>query len=192
MPEVLAFQHGHRQKPGSSGYLPQVCGADWITRHEKDEALKASMVDQVNVGVCQNLQSYDIEHNIVKSATMVDQAADKGADIVVFTEMFSTPYEPKAIRSAEQFSMKVLDVMKTKALGRKIHIVAGSLPWTSQGNRLFNRAHVIRPDGEIIYHHDKIHLFDCTPPGGPSVRESETIAPGSSLDISQHLGERFP
>ena len=139
------------------------------------------MVENVTVGVCQNLQSYDIEHNIAKSATMVDEAADKGADIVVFTEMFSTPYEPKAIRSAEQFSMKALDVMKAKALSRKIHIVAGSLPWTSQGNRLFNRAHVIGPDGEIIYHHDKIHLFDCTPPGGPSVKESEGITPGGSL-----------
>jgi omega-amidase len=139
------------------------------------------MVDQVSIGICQNFLTYDFEHNIKRAAAMADQAADMGADIVVFTEMFFTPYEPKAIRSAAQFSTQALDAMKAKASGRKITIVAGSMPWKSQGDRLYNRAYVIGPDGEILFHHDKIHLFDCTPPGGPVVKESEVILPGSSL-----------
>ena len=144
-------------------------------------ALKSSMVDQVSIGICQNFLTYDFELNIKKAAAMADQAADMGADIVVFTEMFFTPYEPKAIRSAAQFSSQALDVMKATAASRKIYIVTGSMPWKSQGTRLYNRAYVAGPDGEIIYHHDKIHLFDCTPPGGPLVKESEVIVPGSSL-----------
>jgi omega-amidase len=139
------------------------------------------MFSQVSIGVCQNFITYDFEHNITKAAAMVDRAAGMGAQIVIFTEMFFTPYEPKAIRSAAQFSTKALEVMKASASSNKIHIVAGSMPWISQGERLLNRAYVIGPDGQIIYHHDKIHLFDCTPPGGPSVKESDTIDPGSSI-----------
>jgi predicted amidohydrolase len=144
-------------------------------------ALKSSMVDQVSIGICQNSLTYDFEHNIKRAVAMADQAADMGADIVVFTEMFFTPYEPKAIRSAEPFSSQALDAMKAKAFSKKIYIVTGSMPWKSQGERLYNRAYVLSPEGEIIFHHDKIHLFDCTPPGGPVVKESEVIIPGSSL-----------
>ena len=144
-------------------------------------ALKSSMVDQVSIGICQNSLTYNFEHNIKRAAAMADQAADMGADIVVFTEMFFTPYEPKAIRSAEHFSPQALDAMKDKAFSKKIYIVTGSMPWKSQGERLYNRAYVLGPEGEIIFHHDKIHLFDCTPPGGPVVKESEVIIPGSSL-----------
>jgi len=143
--------------------------------------LKSSMVDQVSIGICQNSLTYDFEHNIKRAAAMADQAADMGADIVVFTEMFFTPYEPKAIRSAEHFSPQALDAMKDKAFSKKIYIVTGSMPWKSQGERLYNRAYVVGPEGEIIFHHDKIHLFDCTPPGGPVVKESEVIIPGSAL-----------
>jgi omega-amidase len=143
--------------------------------------LKSSMVDQVSIGICQNSLTYDFEHNIKRAAAMADQAADMGAEIVVFTEMFFTPYEPKAIRSAEHFSSRALDVMKVKASSRKIYIVTGSMPWKSEGNRLYNRAYVVGPDGEIIFQHDKIHLFDCTPPGGPVMKESEVIIPGNSL-----------
>lgn len=139
------------------------------------------MVDQVSIGICQNSLTYDFEHNIKRAAAMADQAADMGADIVVFTEMFFTPYEPKAICSAAQFSPQALDDMKVKASSRKIYIVAGSMPWKSQGTRLYNRAYVLDPEGEIIFHHDKIHLFDCTTPGGPLVKESEVIIPGGSL-----------
>jgi omega-amidase len=143
--------------------------------------LKSSMADQVSIGICQNSLTYDFEHNITRAAAMADEAAEMGADIAVFTEMFFTPYEPKAIRLAAQFSPKALDVMKAKAAGHKMYIVAGSMPWNAQGDRLYNRAYVLGPDGQVVFHHDKIHLFDCAPPGGPVVKESEVIIPGGSL-----------
>ena len=146
---------------------------------------EAVMVDRVSIGICQNYLNYDFEDNIARASIMVDRAASMGADMAVFTEMFFTPYEPEAIRSAAQYSMNALEVMKERALRNKIHIIAGSMPWTAEGRRFFNRAYVIGPGGGIIHHHDKIHLFDCTPPGGPSVKESDVIAPGGSL---KHFG----
>jgi omega-amidase len=136
---------------------------------------------QVSIGICQNKQEYDFEQNIRHAASMVDEAVAMGAGVVVFTEMFFTPYEPRAIRSAASFTTLALDALKKKSILHRIYIVAGSVPWPSQGERFFNRAVVLGPDGGVIYHHDKIHLFDCTPPGGPSVRESEVVVPGSTL-----------
>jgi len=139
------------------------------------------MEDCVSIGICQNFITYNFEENIAKASIMVDRAAAMGADIAVLTEMFFTPYEPEAIRSAAPFSINALEVMKEKAVHNGIRIIAGSIPWTSEGKRFFNRAYIIGPDGSIIHHHDKIHLFDCTPPGGPSVKESDFISPGGSL-----------
>lgn len=135
----------------------------------------------VSIGICQNRQTYDFERNIRNAASMVDEAVAMGAEVVAFTEMFFTPYEPRAIRSAARHTTKALDALKSKSIQYRVHIVAGSVPWPGEGDRFFNRACVFGPDGTEIYRHDKIHLFDCTPPGGPSVRESETIVPGNSL-----------
>ncbi len=139
------------------------------------------MADHATIGMCQNLITYDFEKNIARALSMVDKAAGSGAQIVVFTEMFFTPYEPKAIRSAAPYSPGALDSLREKAAGHKIHIVTGSMPWPSDGEKLYNRVYVIDPDGEVIHHHDKVHLFDCTPPGGPSVRESDTTVAGDSI-----------
>jgi omega-amidase len=136
---------------------------------------------QVCIGICQNKQSYDFEQNIRHASSMVDEAVAMGAEVIAFTEMFFTPYESSAIRAAARFATLALENLKEKAILHRIHIIAGSIPWPGQGDRFFNRAVVLGPDGDMIYHHDKIHLFDCTPPGGPSVKESAVIVPGSSL-----------
>jgi omega-amidase len=138
-------------------------------------------VHQLSLGICQNKQGYDFELNICNAVSMVDKAVALGAEVIVFPEMFFTPYEPRAIRTASQFTTEALDALKVKSIQHRVHIVAGSVPWLGQNGRLFNRSYVFGPDGEEIYYHDKIHLFDCTPPGGPSVRESEVITQGSSL-----------
>lgn len=136
---------------------------------------------QLAVGICQLRQGYDFEANIDGAVAMAGRAADMGARIAVLPEMFSTPYEPASIRKAAPMSGSALEKLQAVAEERGIYIVAGSLPWPSDQGRLFNRSHVIGPSGEIIHRHDKIHLFDCTPPGGPRVMESDTVVPGGSL-----------
>jgi len=137
--------------------------------------------DRLSLGICQNRQGYDFEENIFNAGNMADQAATSGAEVVVFPEMFTTPYEPAAIRSAARFTDTALAMMKEKAIMHKTYIVAGSVPCSGGDGRLFNRSCVFGPDGKMIYTHDKIHLFDCTPPGGPAVKESATICPGDAF-----------
>ena len=140
-----------------------------------------NMDKQLALGICQIRQGYDIQANIDRAVELVERSAEMGARIAVLPEMFFTPYEPVSIRKAAPFSDSALDRLRILAKDRKIHIVAGSMPWQSGQKRLFNRAHVIDPRGEVIHKHDKIHLFDCNPPGGPKVVESDTIVPGGTL-----------
>jgi predicted amidohydrolase len=112
---------------------------------------------------------------------MIDEAAAKGADAAVLPEMFFTPYEPASIRSAAPLAHKAVEGLRERAARHGILLVAGSMPWQGDGNRFFNRSFVFGRSGEEIYHHDKIHLFDCSPPGGPAVRESDVIRAGNAL-----------
>jgi len=137
--------------------------------------------DHLSIGICQLRQGYDYRANIDRALAMVDRAAAMGAKMVALPEMFFTPYEPAAIRRASPFSQAALEELQALARQRRIFVIAGSMPWPSGGKRLYNRSHVIDPQGEIIHRHDKVHLFDCTPPGGPKVVESETIVPGGTL-----------
>ncbi|HOJ13336.1 MAG TPA: nitrilase-related carbon-nitrogen hydrolase [Deltaproteobacteria bacterium] len=148
---------------------------------ELQDRTRRSSDRRLSVGICQLRQGYDVEANIERACELIGLASGDGADICVLPEMFSTPYEPVSIRRAAALSASALERVCRKASELGVYVVAGSLPWPSGDGRLYNRAFVVDPKGEAVYHHDKIHLFDCAPCGGPNVRESETVAPGSSL-----------
>mgnify|MGYP001271782080 CR=1 FL=1 len=143
-------------------------------------------LNTVTIGVCQIEQGYDFEGNLARSLSMIGEAAGKGARIVVLTEMFFTPYEPPAIRRSATLAREALERLKGAASENGVILVAGSMPWEGDGRRFFNRAFVISSTGDVIHHHDKIHLFDCTPPGGPAVKESDVIMPGSALETFEN------
>ncbi|MCD6571241.1 MAG: carbon-nitrogen hydrolase family protein [Deltaproteobacteria bacterium] len=136
----------------------------------------------LSIGICQIKQGYDIEKNLMKGLAMIDEAALKGAEMVVLPEMFIAPYEPPSIQGAIYFTEMAIQGLKEKAARHGIYIVGGSLPYDAGDGMPFNRAMVFDPKGALIYSHDKIHLFDCSPPGGPRVKESEIIRPGYRLD----------
>ncbi len=138
-------------------------------------------MDTVAVGICQIRQGYDFEDNLSRAYGMIDDAAQKGAEIAVLPEMFFSPYEPVSIRSAAYLAERAAEGLRERAARHGIMIVAGSMPWRGDGRRFFNRSFVFGRSGEELYHHDKIHLFDCSPPGGPSVMESDVIRPGDAL-----------
>jgi omega-amidase len=138
-------------------------------------------MDNISIGICQLKQGYDFEKNLSKALDMIDEAVSRGSDIVVLPEMFFTPYETASIRRAAPMASSATVALKEKAAGLGTYIVAGSMPAEADGRRFFNRSHVIDRNGQEVFRHNKIHLFDCNPPGGPKVKESEIIMPGDSL-----------
>lgn len=137
-------------------------------------------MDSISVGICQIKQGYDPEENLSRALSLIDKAFLNGADAAVLPEMFFTPYEPVSIRASAYLSRSAVDALTELSARSGKYIIAGSMPMEGDGNRHFNRSLVFGPDGNIIYKHDKVHLFDCSAPGGPRVRESEVIMPGDS------------
>ncbi len=134
----------------------------------------------ISVGICQLKQGYDFEKNISKALSMIDEAAVRGADVVVLPEMFLSPYEPGSVRSSSVYVPGAIDRFKDISARLGVYVVAGSMPIDGDESRRFNSALVFGSDGQVVFSHNKIHLFDCTPPGGPRVKESDFIIPGDT------------
>ena len=138
-------------------------------------------MERISIGICQLKQGYDVEENIAKALSMIEEAATRGADIVVLPEMFLAPYEPASIRSSVVYVQGVVDDLKDIAARLGVYIVAGTMPMDGDATRSFNRSLVFDRDGQVVFRHDKMHLFDCAPPGGPRIRESDVIIPGDTF-----------
>ncbi|MEA2102531.1 MAG: nitrilase-related carbon-nitrogen hydrolase [Thermodesulfobacteriota bacterium] len=135
----------------------------------------------ISVGMCQLRQGYDTKENLERALAMIHEASVGGADIAVLPEMFICPYEPAAVASAVHITQKALDSLSGCALKNHIYIVAGSLPVDSGNSLPYNTSVVLDPSGSQVFRHDKIHLFDCTPPGGDAVKESSFVRPGNHI-----------
>ena len=137
-------------------------------------------MENISIGICQLKQGYDFEKNISKALSMIDEAAARGADVVVLPEMFLSPYEPASLRSSSVYVPGAIDRFKDISARLGVYVVAGSMPIDGDESRRFNSALVFDRDGQVVFRHNKIHLFDCTPPGGPRVKESDFIIPGDT------------
>lgn len=138
-------------------------------------------MEQLRIALCQLKQGRDYAGNLARAEELVCDCAARGAGIAVLPEMFITPYEPAPIRGAVPHAARAAETMATLAREKGMYVVAGSLPWEMDDGLPRNRTLVFDPQGDIACTHDKIHLFDCNPPGGPQVRESQTVSAGSGL-----------
>ena len=96
----------------------------------------------------------DPEANMRKNESSF--SAEKGSDLYVFPEMFSTGFCTEPENIAEPVPSITLEWMKKKAL--KCHCaVAGSIAVVENG-KYFNRFYFVFPDGHVTQY-DKRHLF---------------------------------
>ncbi|MGI9392728.1 MAG: carbon-nitrogen hydrolase family protein [Parvibaculales bacterium] len=75
--------------------------------------------------------------------------------------------------------------LQKSARGHGIWLIIGSLAQRDENNRLVNRSYLIRPDGAIQAHYDKIHLFDVALPSGEEYRESNIFHAGKEAVIAE-------
>jgi predicted amidohydrolase len=116
----------------------------------------------------------------------LDEAGRRGSELVVLPEVwtgvgFSAADAYRQI--AEEVPGPTTRALAEKAKCYKMTIV-GSL-YEKRGNRYFNSAPVIGPDGAILGRYDKTHLFDAPnrtdiPPG---YQESDKVDAGSDLPV---------
>jgi predicted amidohydrolase len=126
------------------------------------------------------------EENLAKAETFVRLAAERGASLIVLPEVFAWR-GPRAEEPAQVETIPGPMTERLAALARRhgIYLLAGSFLEKSDEARSYNTSLLLNPDGVILAHYRKIHLFDVDIAGQVRVKESDTKKPGQEVVACQ-------
>ena len=134
---------------------------------------------KIKVAATQMSCSWEIEENISKAKILIDQAAKKGANIILLQELFQTPYfciqyDEKIFKLAQTFdNNKILDEMSK--IAKDLNVVLPISFFEKDNNAYFNSIAVINADGNILGKYRKSHI-----PDGPGYLEKYYFNPGNT------------
>jgi len=123
------------------------------------------------------------EKNVQSAENLIDNAAEKGAKLVVLPEMFNYlgPGEQKLVE-AEKIPGPTTQRMMDKATQHGMFVIAGSILEISPApDKVYNTSVFINPEGQIIAKYRKIHLFDVVVEGQTPYEESAGVIPGEEI-----------
>ena len=129
------------------------------------------------------------ENNLQMVAAYLEEAAKKGAALVVLPEVMNGLSEEPEF--AETIPGPTTDFLCTKACELQIWICGGSISEIcSQTERTLNTSVLIAPTGEIVAKYSKLHNFDVTLPDGTGVCESFKKQAGKNIiTVNTPLGK---
>jgi len=147
----------------------------------------------MKVAAIQMTSTRDVPTNLREAGHLVADAAKQGAKLVVLPENFSFLGATDADRVAaiEKFgdgpAQRFL-AETAESLG--LWIVGGTIPIRDGGDRASSRSLLVGPDGRVVAHYDKIHLFDVDIPGRATARDGGSAAnAGSDLRPTERYSE---
>ena len=146
---------------------------------------------RARVAVVQLCAKTDIGDNISRASQLVRRAVGAGAQAVLLPENFCFIGGLKRkVEIAESLDAPGPIIGAMQALAREcgVHLLVGGLPTRAEAGLAHNTALVLGPDGSIISHYHKIHLFDIAIPDGAVFQESEFVQPGREVVTTQLLG----
>lgn len=135
----------------------------------------------LKAGLVQLRSGVDPAANLDAAEAAVRDAAGRGAELVVTPEATNLlQRDDSALADAVHAPEDDPATLRLAALARELGIwlVAGSLMVRTEDGRVANRSHVFSPDGQLVAHYDKIHLFDVRLGSGEVYRESKRVRPG--------------
>ncbi len=124
------------------------------------------------------LGSADEQENIAAVSALVEQAAGKGAQIVLPPELFSSPYfckiEDDALFATARPVGEHPSVKAMQELARRLKIAIPTSFFERDGHHYYNALAMIDADGEIMGTYRKSHI-----PDGPGYEEKFYFRPGN-------------
>jgi deaminated glutathione amidase len=145
------------------------------------------------VAAVQMNSTEDLEGNLQKARAFIEEAAGRGARLVALPEHFAYLGPEEAQPPAAQ-PLKGPLVAEFSSLSRRLGItlLLGSFPEVdAAGGRPYNVSVLLGPDGGVLAHYRKMHLFDLDLPGGPTYRESLLVQPGAEIVTAALPGTPF-
>ncbi|HEX5048406.1 MAG TPA: carbon-nitrogen hydrolase family protein [Gammaproteobacteria bacterium] len=130
----------------------------------------------------------DVRRNLADAGELIREAAEQGAELVVLPENFSFLGATDAERQAavEPWGDGPAQRFLAEAAERHgVWLVGGTIPILDKergdrGERPSSRSLLLAPDGRIVAHYDKIHLFDVDASAGTSGRAAEPYKESAS------------
>ena len=122
--------------------------------------------------------------NLAQAASLVAEASDVGARLIVLPEYFgllgAQPKDKLAVAEADGEGPQQAFLSNT-ARSRQVFLVGGCVPIrTDDAGRVRSACLVYGPDGQRVARYDKMHLFAFAD-GEENYDEARTIAPGDAL-----------
>ncbi|AZU62545.1 carbon-nitrogen hydrolase family protein [Neobacillus mesonae] len=136
----------------------------------------------MKIAVVQQNSHEDKKANISKALHFIDEAASKGANLVVLPEYVDyMGDDTQKLRIAETIPGPTSEAFSKKAKEHGIYLNCGSMAEIADGKRVYNTSLLINDNGEIIAKYRKTHLYDADFKGRFSEKESDSIIPGYEL-----------
>ena len=136
----------------------------------------------------------EVAPNIASASALVRQAASAGATFIATPEMTNLlDIRPGIARPKIVAQDQDATLIAFRALADELRawLLLGSIAVALEDDdRFANRSFLIGPNGKIIAHYDKIHMFDVEVGDGQTYRESRAYRPGDTARlVSSAVGE---
>jgi N-carbamoylputrescine amidase len=133
----------------------------------------------ITVAAIQTSYGHDIKANIAKTESFIREAAQRGSDVILPSELFQDIYfptrqDPKWFATAFPASEHPC-VLALKALAKELKVVIPVSFFEKDGPRYYNSVAIADADGEILGVYRKSHI-----PDGPGYQEKYYFRPGDT------------
>lgn len=126
----------------------------------------------------------NLEQNMKAVFKSVKKAAKKGADLVALPENFAfMGDEEKRLEQAGAISETVERALAEWASEFEVYLLGGGYPVPTNDEKVYNRAVLINPKGEMIAVYNKMHLFDVELSMKETYRESDMVQAGGDIVV---------
>ncbi len=134
------------------------------------------------IAAIQMVSTPDVPRNLAQAGELLAQAAAAGAQVAGLPEYFcliGRRDEDKLVHAEQPGRGPIQDFLREQAQRHGLWIIAGTIPVASpQPGRVFNRSLLLSPQGEVVAHYDKVHLFRFNN-GRESYDEARVLMEGS-------------
>ncbi|AWW73614.1 N-carbamoylputrescine amidase [Erythrobacter sp. KY5] len=124
------------------------------------------------------LQREEESENIAAVAALVEEAAQRGAKLVLPPELFSGPYfcreEDEALFALAKPTAEHPSVIAMRELAARLKVAIPTSFFERDGHHHYNTLAMIGPDGEVMGTYRKSHI-----PDGPGYEEKYYFRPGN-------------
>jgi N-carbamoylputrescine amidase len=133
----------------------------------------------ITVGAIQTSYGHDLKANIAKTIDFVREAANRGAEVILPSELFQGIYfctrqDPRWFKTAYAVNEHPC-VLALKALAKELGVVIPISFFEKDGPRYYNSIAIADADGEILGVYRKSHI-----PDGPGYQEKYYFRPGDT------------